>query len=59
MFDEDPAAFETLRSDLIEYYQPADPVSEHLIDQVAQCMWRLNRVPQASRSDPWLSASPN
>ena len=43
---EDPAAFEALRSDLIEHYQPADPVAEHLVDQVAACIWRLKRVPE-------------
>lgn len=44
MLGEDPAAFEALRSDLIEHYQPVDPVAEHLVDQVAACIWRLKRV---------------
>lgn len=46
MLGEDPAAFEALRSDLIEHYQPVDPVAEHLVDQVAACIWRLKRVPE-------------
>ena len=32
---EDPAAFEALRDDLYAHYQPADPVAEHLVEQVA------------------------
>ncbi len=46
MFDEDPAAFEALRSDLFEHYQPTDPVAEHLVEQVAASIWRLRRVPE-------------
>ncbi len=46
MFDEDPAAFEALRSDLFEHYQPTDPVAEHLVEQVAVSIWRLRRVPE-------------
>ena len=46
MFDEDPAAFEALRSDLFEHYQPTGPVAEHLVEQVALSIWRLRRVPE-------------
>jgi len=46
MFDEDPAVFDALRSDLFAHFQPADPVSEHLVEQVAVCIWRLKRVPE-------------
>ncbi len=46
MLDEDPAAFEALRSDLFEHYQPTDPVAEHLVEQVAASIWRLRRVPE-------------
>ncbi len=43
---EDPAAFEALRDDLYAHYQPADPVAEHLVEQVTTCIWRLRRVPE-------------
>jgi hypothetical protein len=46
MLDEDPAAFEALREDLYVYFQPADPVAEHLVEQVAASIWRLRRVPE-------------
>ncbi len=46
MLDEDPAAFDALRSDLFEHYQPTDPVAEQLVEQVAACIWRLRRVPE-------------
>jgi hypothetical protein len=46
MLDEDPAAFDALRSNLFEHYQPTDPVAEHLVEQVAACIWRLRRVPE-------------
>jgi hypothetical protein len=46
MLDEDPAAFEALREDLYVHFQPADPVAEHLVEQVAASIWRLRRVPE-------------
>jgi hypothetical protein len=46
MLDEDPAAFEALRDDLYAHYQPAGPVAENLVEQVAACIWRLRRVPE-------------
>ncbi len=46
MLGEDPAAFEALRDDLYTHYQPADPVAENLVEQVAACIWRLRRVPE-------------
>lgn len=45
MPDEDPAAFEALRNSLYAYYQPDGPVAEHLVEHLAACIWRLNRVP--------------
>ncbi len=46
MLGEDPAAFEALRDDLYAHYEPTDPVAEHLVEQVAACIWRLRRVPK-------------
>jgi hypothetical protein len=46
MFDEDPAIFEALRSDLFDHFRPADPVATHLVEHVAACIWRLRRVPE-------------
>ncbi len=46
ILDEDPAAFEALRDDVYAHYQPPDPVAEHLVEQVAGCIWRLRRVPE-------------
>lgn len=46
MFNEDPAVFEALRSDLVGHFRPADPVADHLVEQVAACIWRLRRVPE-------------
>jgi hypothetical protein len=46
MFDEDPAVFDALRSDLFDHFQPADPVAAHLVEHVAACIWRIRRVPE-------------
>ncbi len=46
MLGEDPAAFDALRADLFERYQPTDPVAEHLVEHVVACIWRLRRVPE-------------
>lgn len=46
LFDEDPAAFEDLRSDLFELYQPVDPISVHLVQTLAADIWRRRRVPE-------------
>ncbi len=46
MLDEDPADFEALRDDLYAHFQPAGPVAEHLVEQVAASIWRLRRVPE-------------
>ena len=43
---EDPVAFDTLRADLFERYQPIDPVAKHLVEHVVACIWRLRRVPE-------------
>ena len=34
------------RDDLYAHYEPTDPVAEHLVEQVAACIWRLRRVPK-------------
>ena len=52
IWDEDPAAFESLRDYLNAHFRldvewrPTDPVAEILVDQLAAHMWRLRRVPQ-------------
>ena len=46
IWDEDPAAFEALRTALFDHYQPIGPVAEYLVEQVAGCIWRLRRVPE-------------
>ena len=43
---ENPVAFEAFTSDLVDHFQPADPVSEHLVEHVVACIWRLRRVPE-------------
>jgi hypothetical protein len=52
IWDEDPAAFDTLRDELYGHFgldvdsRPADPVAEILVEQFATQVWRLRRVPQ-------------
>ena len=41
---EDPAAYEALRQDLIASYQPANAAESTLVDEIAQCFWRLQRA---------------
>jgi hypothetical protein len=46
MQGEDPAEFDALRDAFYAHYQPADPVAENLVEQVAASAWRLRRVPE-------------
>jgi hypothetical protein len=41
---EDPAGYEALRQSLIENHHPAEGLETILVDQIAQCVWRLNRA---------------
>ncbi len=41
---EDPAAFESLRNDLIEEHQPANPTEELLLNEMAQSYWLEQRA---------------
>jgi hypothetical protein len=41
---EDPEAYESLRQDLIESWNPANTQEESLVDQIAQNSWRLMRA---------------
>lgn len=43
---EDPAGFEALQDSLYAFYQPTNPVAEHLVEQVAASIWRLRRIPE-------------
>jgi hypothetical protein len=45
IWDEDPNEFDALRSSLFRHYQPADPVSQFQVEQLAASIWRLRRVP--------------
>jgi hypothetical protein len=40
---EDVAAYEALRADFVESYQPANPAETALVDEIAQTYWRLQR----------------
>lgn len=42
--EEDPKAFEALRHDLVEYFQPFTLIQEFLVDQLAMLMWKLRRA---------------
>ena len=42
---EDPAAFETLRRQLTEEFQPKTASESQLVRQIADTTWRLNRIP--------------
>jgi len=43
--DEDPAAYEALRLDLIHDLWPDSPLEKLLVDRIAATQWRLARVP--------------
>jgi hypothetical protein len=42
--EENSAAYESLRADLIDHYQPQNPPEALLVDQFAQSAWRLLRA---------------
>jgi hypothetical protein len=42
---EDPAAFEKLHQDCIEYYQPVGREETELVERIASLRWRLKRGP--------------
>jgi hypothetical protein len=41
---EDPAKYEALRSDLMLAYKPANTSESILVEEIAQCFWRLQRA---------------
>jgi hypothetical protein len=41
---ENPEAYEALRRDLLEAYQPANALEDTLVEEIAQCFWRLQRA---------------
>jgi hypothetical protein len=43
---EDPAAYDRLRQNLFDEYQPATPTEATLVDQLAKSDWRLQRAHQ-------------
>jgi hypothetical protein len=42
--DEDPAAYEALRQELIDSYKPANAAELALVEEITQCFWRLQRA---------------
>src|SRR6266498_2556262 len=46
---EDTAAYEGLRLSLVENHNPAPGLETILIDNIAQCVWRLNRARRIER----------
>jgi len=42
---EDPAAFESHRRGFFDEYQPATPTESHLVHELIDTSWRLNRIP--------------
>ena len=43
--DEDPKAFERLRAELGNEYNPRPGIESELVERLAMHMWRLRRVP--------------
>jgi hypothetical protein len=41
---EDPAAYNALREELAEHYQPVGPVEAELTERVALALWKLRRL---------------
>ena len=41
---ENPEAYEALRRDLLDAYQPANALEDTLVEEIAQCFWRLQRA---------------
>lgn len=42
--NENPEAYEALRQDLIRSWNPANPQEDTLVEEIAQCFWRLQRA---------------
>jgi hypothetical protein len=42
---EDPAAFASHRRQFLDEYQPATPTEAHLVQELIDTSWRLNRIP--------------
>ena len=43
--DEDPKAFDTLRAELEEEYNPRLGIESELVERIAVLMWRMRRIP--------------
>lgn len=41
---ENPEAYDALRENLVQSYRPANAAEEILVDEIAQCFWRLQRA---------------
>jgi hypothetical protein len=44
--DEDPKAFEALRAQLLEEYNPRPGIESELVERLASVMWRMRRIPK-------------
>jgi hypothetical protein len=44
--DEDPKAFEALRAQLLEEYNPRPGIESELVERLASLMWRMRRIPK-------------
>jgi hypothetical protein len=42
---EDPAAYDAHRRSLLDEYKPATPTETHLVQELADTAWRINRIP--------------
>jgi hypothetical protein len=49
--EEDPAELDVLRATLREQHSPANEIEEMLVDEIAQCWWRLQR---ARKHEAWV-----
>jgi len=45
LHSEDPAAYQRHCRDFHDQYQPATPTEKHLVQELADTAWRLNRIP--------------
>ena len=43
--DEDPRAFDMLRAELEEEYNPRPGIERELVERIAVLMWRMRRIP--------------
>ena len=43
--DEDPKAFDMLRAELEEEYNPRPGIESELVERLAVLMWRMRRIP--------------